>query len=84
LEGVGVCQGFDYFSLVALIDITFIHKFANILFGDDNLEARMHRGWLNFLNGMELGNNIGVTFLEDIFHPMGTVISGEPTASPWN
>jgi hypothetical protein len=27
----------------------------NLVFGDDRLEVRMHRGCLNYLNGMELG-----------------------------
>jgi hypothetical protein len=28
-----------------------------LVFGDYRLEARMNKGCLNFLNGMELGNN---------------------------
>jgi hypothetical protein len=44
----------------------------NLIFGEDSLEVRVHRGCLNHLNGMELRNNTGVPFLEDIFHEMGT------------
>jgi hypothetical protein len=43
-----------------------------LMFGEDSLEVRMHRGCLNYLNGMELSNYIEVTFIEDIFHVMGT------------
>ena len=32
----------------------------------------MHKGCFNLLNVMELRNNTGVVFLEDIFHAMGT------------
>jgi hypothetical protein len=42
------------------------------VFGEDRLEVRMHRGCLNFLNGMELGNSSLVTFFEELFHSMGT------------
>jgi hypothetical protein len=42
----------------------------NLVFGDDRLEVRMHGECLNYLNGMELGNNTRMTFLEKIFHLM--------------
>jgi hypothetical protein len=44
----------------------------SLMFGEDSLEVRMHKGCLNRLNGMELRNNTGVVFLEDIFYAMGT------------
>jgi hypothetical protein len=44
----------------------------NLMFGNDSLEVRMHRGCLNNLNRMELSNDTRVSFLEDIFHMMGT------------
>jgi hypothetical protein len=36
----------------------------NWMFGDDGLEAKSHIGCLNGLNGMELCNNVGMTFFE--------------------
>jgi hypothetical protein len=33
-----------------------------LVLGDNRLEVRMHRGCLNCLNGMELGNNSRMTF----------------------
>jgi hypothetical protein len=44
----------------------------NLMFGKDILEVRMHIGCLNGLNRMELRNNTGVAFLEEIFHMVGT------------
>jgi hypothetical protein len=44
----------------------------NLMCGKDSLEVRMHRGCLNGLNRMDLRNDTGVAFLEDIFHTMGT------------
>jgi hypothetical protein len=44
----------------------------NLMYGKDILEARMHIGCLNGFNRMELRNDIGVAFLEEIFHTMGT------------
>jgi hypothetical protein len=41
-------------------------------FGEDRLEVRMHKGCIDCLNGMELGNNSLMTFFEEIFHSMGT------------
>jgi hypothetical protein len=32
-----------------------------LVFGDDILEVMMHRWCLNFLDRMELGNNVGMT-----------------------
>jgi hypothetical protein len=43
----------------------------------------MHRGCLNRLNRMELSNNTGVDFLEEIFHAMGTDDLREPAVRPW-
>jgi len=43
-----------------------------LMFGKDNLEFKMHRGCLNNMNRMELRNDTGVEFIEDIFHTMGT------------
>jgi hypothetical protein len=34
----------------------------SLVFGEDRLEVRMHKGCLNCLNGMELGNNARMTF----------------------
>jgi hypothetical protein len=42
----------------------------NFLFGENSLEFRMHRGCLNHVNRVELKNNTGVEFLEDVFHAM--------------
>jgi hypothetical protein len=44
----------------------------NLVFGYDILELRIHRGCLNSLNGMVLGNNTRMTLFENIFHSMGT------------
>jgi hypothetical protein len=44
----------------------------SLMCGEDSLEVRMHRGCINPLNRMELSNNTGVAFLEEIFHAMGT------------
>jgi hypothetical protein len=44
----------------------------SLMCGNDNLEVRMHRGCLNDLNRMELRNDTGEAFLEEIFHTMGT------------
>jgi hypothetical protein len=43
----------------------------SLMFGDDGLEVKMHRGCLNGMNGMELCNNALMTFLEEVFHAMG-------------
>ena len=43
----------------------------SLVFGDDTLEVRMHYKCLNCLNRMELGNNVGITFYEELFHSMG-------------
>jgi predicted membrane GTPase involved in stress response len=44
----------------------------NLVFGEDRLEFGMHKGCLNGFNGVEFGNNVGMTFFEVIFHSMGT------------
>jgi hypothetical protein len=44
----------------------------NLVFGENSLEVRMHRGCLNRVNRMELRNNTRVAFIDDIFHAMGT------------
>ena len=41
------------------------------MFGEDGLEVRRHRRCLSGMNGMELCNNVGMTFFEEIFHAMG-------------
>jgi hypothetical protein len=43
----------------------------NLIFGEDGLEVLQHRGCLSGVNGMELCNNVKMTFLEEIFHAMG-------------
>ena len=43
----------------------------NLVFGEDRLEVRMHKGCLNFLNGMELGNDSQVNFFGELSHSMG-------------
>jgi hypothetical protein len=55
--GGGKSLGSGKYSLVIVYDI---------------LEVRMHRGWLNFFNGMEFGNNTQMTFFEDLFHVIAT------------
>ena len=44
----------------------------HLIFREDGLEVLQHRGCLNCLYGMELGNNDRMTFLEHLFHAMGT------------
>jgi hypothetical protein len=44
----------------------------NLVAGEYRFEVNMHRGCLNKLNGMELGNNAIITLFEEIFHAMGT------------
>jgi hypothetical protein len=44
----------------------------HLIFREDGLEVLRHRGHLSFLYGMELGNNSRITFLDHIFHVMGT------------
>jgi hypothetical protein len=44
----------------------------SLMFREVGLEFRMHRGCLNGLNRMELCNNVRMTFIEEIFHVMGT------------
>jgi hypothetical protein len=43
----------------------------NLMFREDGLEVLRHKGCLNGLYGMELGNNIRMSFFEKI-HAMGT------------
>ena len=43
-----------------------------MMFGEDVLEVRRHRGCLSGVNGMELCNNATITFFKEIFHAMGT------------
>jgi hypothetical protein len=44
----------------------------SLVFGDDTLEVRLHHRCLSCLNRMELGNNVGMNFFEELFHSMGT------------
>jgi hypothetical protein len=44
----------------------------HLMFRDDGLEIRWHRGCVNGLDGMELGNNSIMSFFEQLFHAMGT------------
>jgi hypothetical protein len=44
----------------------------NMVVGEDRLEFGMHRRCLNSMNGVELGYNSRMTFLEDLFHAMET------------
>jgi hypothetical protein len=37
-----------------------------LVLGEDRLEVKMHRGCLNCLNGMELGNNAQMTFFKEL------------------
>ena len=43
-----------------------------VVFGENNLEVKMHIGCLNGVNRTKLSNNTRVAFLEEIFHAMGT------------
>jgi hypothetical protein len=45
---------------------------TNLVVGEDRLEVGMHKMCLNNMNGVELGYNSRMTFLEEIFHVMGT------------
>jgi hypothetical protein len=40
----------------------------SLVSGDETLEVRMHQRCLNCLNRMELGNNVKMTFFEELFH----------------
>jgi hypothetical protein len=42
-----------------------------LVFGENRLEVRIHRGCLICVNRMELRNNTGVAFIEEIFHAIG-------------
>jgi hypothetical protein len=44
----------------------------HLMFREDGLEVLWHRGCLNYLYGIELGNNSKMTFFEQLFHAMGT------------
>jgi hypothetical protein len=44
----------------------------NLVVGEDILEVGMHRGCINNMNGVEMGNNARMTLFEEIFHAMGT------------
>jgi hypothetical protein len=44
----------------------------SLVVGDDRLEVRMHRGCLNNMSEVELGNNSTMTLFKDLFHVMGT------------
>jgi hypothetical protein len=55
-----------------------------LVLGEDRLEFRMYKGCLNHLNGMKFGNNSRMTFSEEIFHSVGTMIYGDPAMMPWN
>jgi hypothetical protein len=48
------------------------------------LEARMHIGCLNGLDGMELGNNDIITFFSRFSIQWVLMISGDPIVMPWN
>ena len=43
-----------------------------VMLRKDILKVGMHRGYLNCLNGMELGNDVIMTFLGKLFYAMGT------------
>jgi hypothetical protein len=43
----------------------------HVMFREDGLEVLRHRGCLNCLYGMELGNNAKMNLFEQIFHAMG-------------
>ena len=45
---------------------------THLMFREDVLEVLRHRGCLSGLNGMELCNNVRMTFFEELFHVMGT------------
>lgn len=44
----------------------------HLMFREDGLTVLWHRGCLSCLYGMDLGNNVRMTFFEHIFHAMGT------------
>jgi hypothetical protein len=56
----------------------------SLVSGDYRLEVRMHRGCLNGLNRMELGNNARMTFFSSFSIRWELMISGEPVVMPWN
>jgi hypothetical protein len=43
-----------------------------LMLGEDGLEVKRNIGFLGDVNGMELCNNVGMTFFEEFFHTMGT------------
>jgi hypothetical protein len=42
----------------------------SVVFGKYRLEVRMHRWCLNYLHGIELGNNVEMSLFEELFHSM--------------
>jgi hypothetical protein len=44
----------------------------HLIFREDGLEVMRHNECLSGLDGMELGNNVKMTFFEKLFHAMGT------------
>jgi hypothetical protein len=46
---------------------------SSLVLGEYSLEVEMHKGCINYLNGMDLGNNARMTFFEYLFHAIGTV-----------
>jgi hypothetical protein len=44
----------------------------NLVVEEDRLEIKMHRGCLDILNGVDLGNNSRMNLFEDLFHAIGT------------
>jgi len=42
----------------------------SLMFEEDGLDIKMHIGCLSGLDGMDFFNNVGMTFLEEVFHAM--------------
>jgi len=55
-----------------------------LVLGEYSLEVGAHKGCLNFLNGMELGNNYIITLFSRFSIQWVLMISGDPIVMPWN
>jgi hypothetical protein len=56
----------------------------HLMFRENGLEVLRHRGCLSCLYGMDLGNNVRMTFLSIFSMRWELMISEESTMMPWN
>jgi hypothetical protein len=57
---------------------------SSVVFRKYRLEVKMHKGCLNCLNGIELGNISKISFLRIFSFQWERMISGDPIVIPWN